>query len=137
MPNKFPPVLRPFFCVALVLFAGALVAAASAAAPAPAPDSAAIEAQAQALLAKLSPEEKIELLGGIDSIFTRAMPAIGLPRLKMSDASVGVRVWGPSTSYAGGVSLAATWDRTYARKLGESLGKAARARAAHTARAPR
>ena len=61
-------------------------------------------------------------------MFTHAMPAIDLPRFKMSDASVGVRTWGPTTAYAGGVALAATWDRDFARELGESLGKDARAR---------
>ena len=94
----------------------------------PGPDSPAIEAQAHAMLAKLTLEQKIELIGGVDDMFTHAEPAINLPRLKMSDASVGVRTWGPTTAYAGGVALAATWDRDFARKLGESLGKDARAR---------
>jgi beta-glucosidase len=94
----------------LFLFLGGFAAAVPAAAQAPTLDSPAIEAQAQTLLAKLTPEQKIELLGGIDSMYTRATPAIGLPRFKMSDASVGVRTWGPSTSYAGGVALAATWE---------------------------
>ena len=94
----------------------------------PGPDSPAIEAQAHAMLAKLTLEQKIELIGGVDEMFTHAEPAINLPRLKMSDASVGVRTWGPTTAYAGGVALAATWDRDFARKLGESLGKDARAR---------
>jgi len=80
------------------------------------------------MLAKLTLEQKIELIGGVDEMFTHAEPVIGLPRLKMSDASVGVRTWGPTTAYSGGAALAATWDRTYARKLGESLGKDARAR---------
>ena len=122
---------RALISLLAVLSTGLVATAAQAASQAPVPDSSAIEAQARVLLAKLSPEQKIELLGGIDSMFTRAMPAIGLPSLKMSDASVGVRVWGPSTSYAGGVSLAATWDRRFARKLGESLGKDARARGVH------
>ena len=98
------------------------------AAQAPVPDSPAIEAQAHAMLSKLTLEQKIELLGGIDSMFTRPMPAIDLPRFKMSDASVGVRTWGPTTAYAGGVALAASWDTDLARKLGESLGRDARAR---------
>ena len=100
----------------------------SAAAQAPAPDSPAIEEQAHAMLAKLTLEQKIELLGGIDSMFTRPMPAIDLPSFKMSDASVGVRTWGPTTAYAGGVALAASWDPDLARKIGESLGRDARAR---------
>ncbi|HEY1159549.1 MAG TPA: glycoside hydrolase family 3 N-terminal domain-containing protein, partial [Terracidiphilus sp.] len=92
------------------------------------PSSPAIEAKAHAWLAKLTLEQKIELIGGVDDMYTHAAPAIDLPRFKMSDASVGVRTWGPTTAYAGGVALAATWDRDFARKLGEALGKDARAR---------
>jgi beta-glucosidase len=101
---------------------------ASTAAQAPVPDSPAIEAQARAMIAKLTLEQKVELLGGIDSMFTRPMPSIGLPRFKMSDASLGVRTWGPTTAYAGGVALAASWDPDLARTIGESLGRDARAR---------
>ncbi|MGA2350712.1 MAG: glycoside hydrolase family 3 N-terminal domain-containing protein, partial [Terracidiphilus sp.] len=97
-------------------------------AQAPASDSSAIEAKAHDLAARLTLEQKIDLLGGVDGMFTRPAPAIGLPRFKMSDASVGVRSWGPTTAYAGGVALAATWDKDFARKLGESLGRDARAR---------
>jgi len=107
-----------------ILLCGALGASAQA----PAPDSPAIEAKAHALVARLTLEEKIKLLGGVDSMFTQAVPSIGLPRFKMSDASVGVRTWGPTTAYAGGVALAATWDKDFARGLGEALGKDARAR---------
>jgi beta-glucosidase len=92
------------------------------------PDSPAIEAKAHSMIASLTLKQKIELLGGIDGMFTRPMPAIGLPSFKMSDASLGVRTWGPTTAYAGGAALAATWDSDFARKLGESLGHDARAR---------
>jgi beta-glucosidase len=112
---------------ALVLaltFAGAALAKAQA----PAPDSPAIEAKAQAMLSKMTLEQKIKLLGGVDSMFTQAEPAINLPRFKMSDASVGIRTWGPTMAYAGGVGLAATWDRDFARSLGEAIGRDARAR---------
>ncbi|MGC9223925.1 MAG: beta-glucosidase [Terracidiphilus sp.] len=97
-------------------------------AQAPVPDSPAIEAQAHAMLSKLTLEQKIELLGGVDGMYTRPMPAIDLPRFKMSDASVGVRTWGPTTAYASGASLAASWDPELARKVGEALGRDARAR---------
>lgn len=110
-----------------ILFA-CLAIAISCQAQAPAPDSPAIEAKAKAMLSKLSLEQKIELLGGVDNMYTRPMPVIDLPRFKMSDASVGVRTWGPTTAYAGGVALAATWDTDFARKLGVSLGQDARAR---------
>jgi beta-glucosidase len=115
-------------CLVPTLLGCLAIAALQAAAQAPAPDSPAIEARAQALLDKLTLEQKIELIGGVDDMYTHAMPAIDLPRFKMSDASVGVRTWGPTTAYAGGVALAATWDQAFARKLGESLGRDARAR---------
>src|ERR1035438_7826850 len=111
-----------------LLLACLLAAAAQASAQAPAPDTPGLEAKAQAMVAKLTLNQKIELLGGIDSMYTHAVPGIDLPRFKMSDASVGVRTWGPTTAYAGGVALAASWDPELARKLGAALGKDARAR---------
>ena len=112
----------------LALLSCFAISAVSASAQTPAPDSPAIEAKAKALLSKLTLEQKIQLIGGVDSMFTNPIPSIDLPRFKMSDASVGVRTWGPTTAYAGGVALAATWDRQFARELGDSLGKDARAR---------
>ena len=94
----------------------------------PKPDSPDIDARAKELLSKLTLEDKIKLIGGVDSMFTNAIPSIKLPRLKMSDASVGVRTWGPTTAYSGGAALAATWDRDFAKELGESLGRDARSR---------
>jgi beta-glucosidase len=109
-----------------ILLSGSLAAA-----QAPSANTPDLEAQAQALVSKLTLEQKIELLGGVDGMFTQSMPSINLPRLKMSDASVGVRSWGPTTAYAGGVALAATWDKEYARRLGKGLGEDARARGVH------
>jgi len=109
----------------IAMFLGGVLAVG---AQAPAADSPGLEAKAHAMVAKLTLQQKIELIGGVDSMFTQAAPTIGLPRLKMSDASVGVRTWGPTTAYAGGVALAATWDRAFARQLGQALGKDARAR---------
>jgi beta-glucosidase len=118
-------VLRPLSLLFALVFASICLPVP---AQAPVPDSPAIEAQAHALLSKLTLEQKIELLGGINNMYTRPMPAIDLPRFKMSDASVGVRTWGPTTAYAGGSALAASWDTDLARKIGEALGRDARAR---------
>src|SRR5579863_6797533 len=122
--QRLHPLLPAFSLVLTVLFAANLAVSAQA----PAPDSPAIEARAHAMIAKLTLADKIELLGGVGNMFTRPMPSIDLPQFKMSDASVGVRTWGPTTAYAGGAALAATWDTDFARKLGESLGRDARAR---------
>jgi beta-glucosidase len=125
MKNRFYSLLSLHFAV---VFVSVLPLCVEVRAQAPVPDSPAIEAQAHALLSKLSLEQKIELLGGIESMYTRPMPAIDLPRFKMSDASVGIRTWGPTTAYASGASLAASWNPDLARKTGEALARDARAR---------
>ena len=119
------PLLAFILAVATAFVPGSILA------QAPQADSPAIEAKAHELLSKLTLEEKITLLGGVDSMFTNAAPSIGLPRLKMSDASVGIRTWGSTNAYAGGVALAATWDRGFAREFGTSIAHDARARGVH------
>ena len=120
--------ITPLSSFALILVCMSAFLCATTQAQAPVPDSPAIEANAQAMLAKLTLEQKIELIGGVDGMYTHPMPSIGLPRFKMSDASVGVRTFGPTTAYAGGVALAATWDTEFSHALGVGLGKDARAR---------
>lgn len=80
------------------------------------------------LMQKLTTKQKIELLAGQHGMFTHAIQQLGIPALKMSDASVGVRVWGPSTAYPASVALAATWDPALARRTGRAVGQDARAR---------
>src|SRR5579872_1123389 len=102
-----------------------------AAAQAPVPDSPAIEQKIDSMLAKMTLEQKLELIGGVDNMFIRPEPAAGFPSLKMSDGPEGVRTWGPDTAYAGGIALAASWDPQLAEKMGDSIGKDARARGVH------
>lgn len=94
----------------------------------PLPDTPAVEAKVDAMVNKLTLQQKLELIGGVDSMYIRAEPSIGLPQLKMSDDSLGVRTWGPDTSYAANIALAATWDPSMARQVGKSIGRDARAR---------
>lgn len=111
-----------------VLAAAAIVMLPPLAAKAQKMSPAEIDREADALLSKLTIQQKIELIGGVDGMFTHAMPSIGLPRLKMSDGPVGVRTWGPDTAYAAGIGLAASWDTALARRVGSALGRDARAR---------
>src|SRR4051812_46884307 len=60
-----------------------------------------------ALLGQLTQDEKISLLSGIDSMFTKSIDRLGIPRLKMTDGPNGTRVWGKSTAYPAGILLAA------------------------------
>ena len=87
-----------------------------------------VETQADALLAKMTLKQKIHLLAGNGSMCTRQVSELNIPRLNMSDASIGVRVYGPSTAYPASVCLAATWNPKLAQKEGQALGSDARAR---------
>lgn len=89
-----------------------------------------LEVKVDSLLKQLTLEEKIDLIGGVDDFYIRAIPRIGLPRLKMADGPVGVRNYGPSTVF-GGIGLAATWDPELARRMGGVIGQDARARGVH------
>jgi len=105
-------------------------------AQAPVPVTPAMEQQVDARIAKMSLDDKLKLIGGVDGFYTQAIPSIGLKRLKMSDGPVGVRTFGPAPAYTAGVALAATWDPALAERVGASLGEDARARGVNFLLAP-
>jgi len=86
----------------------------------------------ESILGKMSPEEKIDYIGGT-GFAIRAVPSLQLPALEMSDGPLGVRSNSrlPSTVYAAGIGLAATWNRSLAGKVGGGIGRDARARGLH------
>jgi beta-glucosidase len=89
-----------------------------------------VEARVDSLLKKLTLEERVDLIGGVDDFYIRSYEKIGLPRLKMADGPIGVRNYGPSTVF-GGIGLAATWDPELANRIGATIGQDARARGVH------
>jgi beta-glucosidase len=95
-----------------------------------------IDNRVEALLGKLTLDEKILLLGGINDFFTQPIPRVGIPSLKMSDGPMGVHDYGPTTAYPAGMALAASWDEELAKRVGISMGKDARARGVHVILAP-
>lgn len=88
------------------------------------------------LLGQMTLDEKITLLGGVDSFYTRPIERLGIPKIKMTDGPNGTRVFGKSIAYPASVLLAATWDPELARREGEQLGRDARARGCHVLLAP-
>lgn len=90
-----------------------------------------VEQRVDKMMARMSFEDKLTLLGGEDTFYMRAIPSISLGRLKLSDGPVGVRVFGPSTAYPANIALAATWDEKMARRVGAALGDDARQRGVH------
>jgi beta-glucosidase len=100
------------------------------------PSSAEIEKRVEALLSKLTLDEKIILIGGINDFYTRPIPRLNIPSLRMSDGPTGVHDYGPTTEYPAGILLAASWDADLARRVGISMGRDARARGVHFILAP-
>ncbi|MGH9945187.1 MAG: glycoside hydrolase family 3 N-terminal domain-containing protein, partial [Pyrinomonadaceae bacterium] len=102
--------------------------AAQSPAPDPAPE---IERRVESLLGRMTIEEKIDLIGGVNDFFIRGVERLGLPRLKMADGPAGVRNFGPATAMPGGITLAATWNPALVERVGVELGRDARAKGVH------
>jgi len=94
----------------------------------PAPD---IERRVEALLSRMTIEEKVDMIGGVDDFFIRGVERLGLPRLKMADGPAGVRNFGPATAMPGGIALAATWNPTLIERVGVEIGRDARSKGVH------
>jgi beta-glucosidase len=95
----------------------------------PPPDE--VERRVEAILGRMTLEEKIDMLGGVDGFFIPELTRLGVPRMKMADGPLGVRNFGPATAMAGGIALAATWNRELAGRVGTELGRDARAKGVH------
>jgi beta-glucosidase len=94
-----------------------------------APDG--VDQRVEAILSKMTLDQKIDLLGGQDDFYIRPYPELGWPRLRMADGPIGVRHGGPATTMAGGIALAATWDPALAAREGVEIARDARAKGVH------
>jgi beta-glucosidase len=95
-----------------------------------------VEKRVDVLLRKLTLEEKIKLLGGVNDFDTQPISRVGIPSFRMSDGPTGVHDYGSTTAYPAGILLAACWDPDLARRVGVSMGQDARARGVHFVLAP-
>ncbi len=95
-----------------------------------------VERRVDSILGQMSLEEKIDLLGGVDDFYLRGVPRLGVPRIRMADGPFGLRNDGPSTTYAAGINLAATWNPALAERLGVQYGRDARSKGVHFLLAP-
>jgi beta-glucosidase len=80
------------------------------------------------LISKLTLEEKIRMLSGSSMMVSTGVPRLGIPAFRMSDGPAGSRVPPPSTAYAAGIGLAASWDRLLATRVGAEIGRDCRSR---------
>ncbi len=94
--------------------------------------STAEQARVDALVKQMTLEQKLAYIGGT-GFGIRAIPELKIPEIQMSDGPYGTRSNSgfPSTTYAAGVGLAASWDRELAARVGAGIGRDARARGVH------
>ncbi|KAI6082260.1 glycoside hydrolase family 3 protein [Hypoxylon rubiginosum] len=97
--------------------------------------------KAQALVAQMTLEEKVNLTGGIsaDSSCSGIIPAIerlNFTGLCLSDAGNGVRTTNFASSWASGISVGASWNRDLAYKRAVGMAGEFRAKGVHIALGP-
>lgn len=95
--------------------------------------------QADSLLMKLTLDEKISLMGGVDYFFSNEITRLGINRVMMTDATGGVHLRDEfegmkfekplekSTAFPAPIALAATWNKKLAYDYAKSIGEECRA----------
>jgi len=80
------------------------------------------------LIAKMTLEEKIHMLSGSSMMSSAGVKRLDIPDFRMSDGPIGAHIPPPSTAYAAGIGLAASWDRDLANQIGTQIGRDGRSR---------
>ena len=101
--------------VVAILLAGVSIGSAQA----PHPLSESEKQKVETIVHGMTLDQKLDYIGGT-GFATRAVPSAHLPALEMSDGPFGTRsnAGFPSTTYAAGIGLAASWDRDLAARVG-------------------
>lgn len=86
------------------------------------------------LLSQLTLDEKMSLVSGT-GFDTVGVPRLGVPGLHMTDGPIGVR-YGGATRFAAGVALAASFDPQLVERVGQALGREAKAHGKNVLLAP-
>jgi beta-glucosidase len=89
-----------------------------------------LEKRVEDLFGRLTPEEKLKMLGGT-GFTTQSIERLGVPAMAMADAGQGVRggqssTQGPATAFPAGVTMASTWDTNLIGRVGRAIGIEAR-----------
>jgi beta-glucosidase len=85
----------------------------------------------EAKIAKMTLAEKIDFIGGYQQFNIRGYEHLGIPEIHIADGPVGIRNFGPSTAYPASIAIAASWDKSIAYKVGQSIAMEARAHNIH------
>ncbi|NJM14582.1 MAG: glycoside hydrolase family 3 protein [Bacteroidales bacterium] len=85
------------------------------------------ETDIEGIISRMSIKQKIDMLGGFNTMYIRGYDSLGIPKIRMSDATAGITSKDKSTAYPAPLCLAASWNKDLAYKMGESLAKEAKA----------
>jgi beta-glucosidase len=90
--------------------------------------------RAQALLQKMTVEEKLQLVSGHNSFYIKGLPRLGIPELYLADATQGVNIrrnlsdqLEKSVAFPAAIGLAASWNPGLAYDYAKSVGEECRA----------
>ncbi len=86
------------------------------------------DADIQKIIGQMTLDEKIEMIGGVNDFYIKGNKRLGLPEVKMSDATVGVRDGNPAIAYPATIAYAATWDTALIKKVGEAIASEAKSK---------
>lgn len=93
------------------------------------------------LIERLTVEEKISMLAGVDLWHTKPVPRLGIPAIKVTDGPIGARgsqgSSGPGAAcFPAPVAMGATWNPDLINRVGHALADETRAKGAHFLLAP-
>ncbi len=87
-----------------------------------------INRRAESFMRRMTLAEKVRLLSGNSHEALHSIKAVGIPSIKVSDATVGTVEWGRATAYPAAPCLTSSWNRKLARLEGRHIGIDARAK---------
>jgi len=83
--------------------------------------------RAAAIVAKMTLDEKIDFISGVDWDYTRAVPSVGIPKTRLHDGPQGSVGIDDATGFPCCQALAASWNRAMVRMDGAAYGREAKA----------
>ena len=93
-----------------------------------------IEQRVEDIIRRMTLEEKIDLLSGYKNFNLHPCERLGIPAFHMADGPLGIASWGEygrATAFPATLSLAASWNRDLARRLGSCYAEEWRSRGIH------
>jgi hypothetical protein len=82
------------------------------------------QARAVAMVAAMTPDQKIELVQGSSGAYVGNVQAVGaLPPLTLQDGPAGVARFNGVTAFPSPITLAASWDRELVQRWGAAMGE--------------